>query len=240
MPYKILKGFNSWEIIVKDITTNEEFALKNKYKSLCPICFYPESKNKKKECHIGIQDLEGKFSFITGHFYETDYKGIPLNWFGKLLKDISTQPFKHSHELISLILQKTIINSIWNINEIQYATMVPTTNQQMEILFSEISKNLKLQWIPFNKIFMRKELVDHYKDRKDYVNNKYFLEKNADVYLDNLERINSILIFDDIFHQGYTFRCIIELLQNWFDEFRLVTIARTVPKTFLKAFYFPH
>ena len=52
--------------------------------------------------------------------------------------------------------------------------------------------------------------------------------------------MKNYLIFDDILHQGFTFGRITELLDNLsFKEFRLVTVARTVPKSFLKTFYFP-
>lgn len=208
--------------------------------SLCPICFYPRMNGKKKECHIGIESSVRNISFITGHFYDTDYKGNPLNWFGKLLKNISTQPFKYSHELFKLILEEKILQSEWNLNKIMYATMVPTTNQQMENLFSEISNNIGIRWFTPDKIFLRKELRSHYKSRKQYVANKYFLKKIVSDNLLKLEKDETILIFDDIFHQGFTFGRIIELLHKfYFDKFKLVTIARTVPKSFLKTFYLP-
>lgn len=240
MPYRFLKGFDHWDIIIKDINTDKEYAIKNKYKSLCPICFYPQIKGKRKECHMGIENRVNDISFITGHFYDTDYKGTPLNWFGKLLKDISTRPFKYSHELYKIILEKKILQSNWDLKTINYATMVPTTNQQMERLFFEISKILDIRWIPSNDIFIRKELTQHVEDRKAYVDNKYFLREGEISNFTDLDKKKSILIFDDVFNQGFTFGRITELLHDLsFKKFKLVTIARTVPKSFLKTFYFP-
>ncbi len=240
MPYRFLKGFNHWDIIIKETDTQKEYAIKNKYKSLCPICFYPLIKGKEKECHIGIEPLLDKISFLTGHFYDTDYKGTPLNWFAKLLKEISNYPFKYSHELFKLILENRILQSSWNLKKIKYATMVPTTNQQMEQLFFEISKDLNFVWIPSKSLLIRRELTNHYEERKAYVDNKYFLKEDALNNVCNLNPKKFILIFDDIFNQGFTFGRITELLHNLsFKEFRLVTIARTVPKSFLKTFYFP-
>jgi len=240
MPYKILKGFSPWEIIIKNLETAEEISLSSEYRSFCPICFYPLGKESIKKCHIGIESQISKISFLTGHFYETDYKGSPINWYSKLLMDISNFPFKYSHELLYLVLVDKILNSNWNIDNNIYSTMVPTTNQQMEKLFSEISEKLDLTWIPSNHLFIRKELTKHYEDRRDYVRNKYIINEDKAINLSNFEKNNSILIFDDVFHQGFTFARIIELLQGLsFNEFKLVTIARTVPKSFLKTFYFP-
>ena len=240
MPYKMLKGFSPWEIIIKNLETDHEISLSNKYRSLCPFCYYPIRKDSIKQCHIGIEHHTSKVSFITGHFYETDYKGTPLNWYSKLIKDISNFPFRFSHELLSLVLVEKILNSNWILDEIAFSTMVPTTNQQMESLFSKISEKLKLFWIPSDQFFIRKELTRSYKDRKSYVYNKYFLEENKISNYKNLDKNRPILIFDDIFHQGYTFGRIVELLNNLsFKKFNLVTIARTVPKSFLKTFSFP-
>jgi len=240
MHFRYLKGFDPWDIIIKNTDTNEEFALKNKYKSICPVCFYPNVSDKPKECHSGIESLESKISFITGHFYETDYEGNPLNWFGDILRKISLQPFKHSHEILKLILEEKISNSDWQIEDIIYATMVPTTNLQMINLFSEISQNINLTWIPYNKLFEKKTSTTFYKDRKEYVNNKYFLLEESVDLLEQIEKDSSLLIFDDVFHQGYTLGRIIELLsKSNFIKFKLVTIARTVPKSFLNIFQFP-
>jgi predicted amidophosphoribosyltransferase len=240
MPFRFLEGFNHWDIIIKETDTDKEYAIKSKYKTLCPICFYPHFKGKRKDCHVGIGHQINNISFITGHFYETDYKGAPLNWFGKLLKDISTHPFKYSHELFKQIIEKKILDSHWELKDIKYATMVPTTNQQMEQLFFEVSDDLDLIWIPQNQLFIRRELTRHYIERKEYVDNKYFLIEEEISNIINIENNKSILIFDDVFNQGYTFGRIIELLHSIsFKKFNLVSIARTVPKSFPKTFYFP-
>ena len=236
----MLKGISPWDIIIKNLETDEEISLSNKHKQLCPVCFYPIEKDVNKECHAGIEHVTSKISFLTGHFYETDYKSVPLNWYSKILKNISDFPFKYSHKLLSLVLVDKIQDSNWKLDSIAFSTMAPTTNQQMENVFSEITEKLSLTWIPSNEIFIRKELRDHIDDRREYVKNKYFLMEDISQKLLKFDKNKSILIFDDIFHQGFTLARITELLQSLsFRDFKLVTIARTLPKTFLKTFYFP-
>lgn len=237
MPYQFLKGFNPWDIIIRNIESNKVFSLSNKYKVLCSICYYPIKTKSKKKCHKGIKPYLNKISFITGHFYKVDYRSNPTNWFSKLLKDISCYPFKYSHELLRIIIEEKIRNSNWRIEDINISTMVPTNNLQMESLFSEISQNLGIDWISHKKLFIRKKLMNHYDDRTEYVKNKYSLTNNAKNVLEEKEKV---LIFDDIFNQGYTFGRIIELLLNLgFKKYYLVTIGRTVQKSFAKTFSFP-
>ena len=240
MSYKLLKSPSQWEIIIKDIDSNTEFSLMDRYKEKCPICYYPTTLMKEVECHEGLLNYNEKFSFIAGHYYETDYKNRPNNWFGELLNKISQQPFKHSHELLHLILKSKILNSGWNLNYIQVATMVPTNNQQMQHLFAEVSESLRINWIAFNELFEKKDLTMYYKYRLDYVNKKYSLNDDAINLLLSIKNLQHILIFDDVLHQGWTFGRIIELLNPLnLSKIYLATVGRTVPKTFKKTFSFP-
>jgi predicted amidophosphoribosyltransferase len=55
-----------------------------------------------------------------------------------------------------------------------------------------------------------------------------------------MNKSKQILIFDDVFHQGFTLGRIIDLLRKFnFKNFKLSTIARTVPKTLVQTFSFP-
>ena len=177
---------------------------------------------------------------MTGHFYETDYLGNPNSWFGKLLKDISIQPYSFSHELLKIILQERITNANWNLKEIVFSTMVPTSNLQMQDIFLEISKFFGFEWIPAEKIFVRNFLHENYDNRQLYVDNKYSICQGAEKILSNMNKSKYILIFDDVFHQGFTLGRIIDLLLKInFKNFKLSTLARTVPKTLMQTFSFP-
>ena len=161
------------------------------------MCYYTATLNKKGEFHAGLLNHIEKFSLITGHYYETNFKSKPNNLFGDILKMISQQPFKHSHELLHLILRSRIQNSGWDLNSIQIATMVPTNNQQMQQLFAEVSESLGIRWMDFNELFIKREIIHHYKTRMEYVNNKYFLKDNTINFLSSIENLQNILIFDD-------------------------------------------
>lgn len=240
MPYKFLKTSNPWEIILKEADSSKEFSLMDRYSDKCPVCHYPLASEQVKLCHIGLEKNIDKISYITGHYYETDFTGNPNNWYGKLLKDISEQPFRHSHEPFVLVLKERLVNSDWDIDSLNFATMVPTSNQQMENLFIEVSELLNVRWVKCNDIFLKRELVEHYNNRSDYVKNKYFISKTASDLLLNFKDLESILIFDDILNQGYTFGCLIDLLKaTSIKNYYLVTIARTLPKVFQKTFSFP-
>lgn len=239
MPYKLLKSLDDRNIILKDTEQGIEFALMDHYKDKCPICHYPLPV-KEKKCHFGFSHLIKDFNFITGHYYETDFKGIPNNWFGELLKRISEQPFKHSHELLRLVLLYRINQTDWDLKSIDFATMVPTSNQQMKSLFSNISNFLDIKWINPDDLFIKKELNQHYKERREYVENKYFLKEIQKDIIENGKKPKSIIIFDDVLHQGFTFGRIMDLFKTLsIKKFYLVTIARTTPKTFQKTFTFP-
>lgn len=236
--FKFLPTTDPWEIIIRDQETNEIYSLKQQHTHFCEVCQYPFY-SKKKECHKGLNRDLSEISFISGHFYETDYNGIPNNWFGKLLKNISEQPFKYSHTILTAILKEKIQKTNWNIKRIDFATMVPTTNQQMYQLFSKIAKDLEINWVPAEKLFNRKELNIQYTDRKKYVQSKYCLKKTRDIP-SRLLNDKTVLIFDDIFNQGYTFSRIIDLLSTFsIKNFKLASIARTTPKIFRKSFSFP-
>lgn len=240
MPYKFLKTSNPWEIILKETDSNIEFSLMDRYSDKCPVCHYPLTSKRNQLCHKGLEKNIGRVSYITGHYYETDFAGSPNNWYGKLLKDISEQPFRHPHEPLVLVLQERINNSGWDLNSLNFATMVPTSNQQMEDLFFNVSKLLNIKWVGCDEIFLKRELIEHYNNRYDYVKNKYSLNKDASDLLLSFIELENILIFDDILNQGYTFGCLIDLLKTTsIKNYYLVTIARTLPKVFQKTFSFP-
>lgn len=240
MPYKVLKTTNPWEIILKETDTNQELSLMDRYSVKCHVCHYPLKSKVDSFCHKGLENHVSKISYITGHYYETDFDGNPNNWYGKLLKDISERPFRFSHELFVEVLKHRILNSDLDLHSLSFATMVPTSNQQMENLFEEISRLLNIKWIRCNDIFIKKEPVIHYSDRAEFVKNKYILKETADEIFFNFKHHKNILIFDDIFNQGFTLGHIINLLKTTpHDTFYLVTIARTLPKVFQKSFSFP-
>ncbi|MHA1130956.1 MAG: hypothetical protein ACTSQI_16565 [Candidatus Helarchaeota archaeon] len=239
MPFKILKGFEKWDLIIKNLETEEELSLKEEHKNHCPICHYP-MRSPSQECHPGLSNHIEMISFLTGHFYKTDYMGKPQNWFSSILKQMSSKPFRYSHEILKSILYNKIIDSDWHLGDIQFATMAPTTNQQMRSLFEELSNDLNLAWVPDHEIFIRRELSTHYPTRQEYVNNKYFLNQNIILRLEKLNERDRILIFDDVFHQGYTFGRLIDLVYDFVQgAVYLATIARTFPKSFAESFYFP-
>lgn len=240
MSYRLLKSLDPWEIIIKDTQTNEEFSLMNKYPEKCPICYYPTNLKGKKECHAGLNKSLDKISYITGHYYDTDYNGKPNNWYSQLLKDISERPFKYSHEPFNLILHDRLKKADWDLGLIKLATMALTSNQQMEQLFSQLSINLGLTWISNSKLFLKNDLTSHYNNRLDYVNQKYSINIDNAYEIFANHNLKELIIFDDVLNRGYTFGRLIELLSEiGFKKFYLVSIARTIPKSFKKNFTFP-
>ncbi len=238
MPYKIIKGMNEWEIIVRELSTGEEFSLNDIFKTKCPICFYPE---RKEDCHEGLVPHLNKFTYKTCHYYITDYRGNPINWFGELITNIRKTPYKYSHEIISLLLQETLKTSCWGFPVIKAATMVPTTNQQLYDIFEEVSISLGMRWIDPFSIFKKQLFATSSRNRREQVNQKYALTIIDDKTKSLLNDIHNILIFDDILNRGYTFGRMIELLTLAFhiQNYYLITIARIAPKSFPKILEFP-
>lgn len=240
MVFKILKTTSPWEIIIKNTSTNEEFSLMDRFNEKCPFCYYPIQSSNKRECHPGLKSREDQIDFLTGHFYETDYKNIPTNWFSRLLKNISLQPFRHSHKILFEIMKYKLEKSGWDLKSVPLATMVPTKNQQMQQIFSQISKIFNVRWIDFDQLFIKREHLVFQEKRSDYVKFKYHIKERSLDLLSSIGKIDSILIFDDVFHQGWTFGRIIEILEPLkISKFYLFSIARTTPKKLLEVFSFP-
>ena len=232
-------GLDPWEISIKDLQKNIDLSLKIDYKNSCPICLYP--KKKEPECHVGLLKLMNKIDYTTGHLYSTDFTGKATNWFTSILQEISENPYKKSHEILKIILLHRIKQKKWNIEDIKFASMVPTNNHQMSDLFQELTHELQIPWINCNSIFITRFLNKHYDNREEYVKNKYDLNKNTHSLLQEFEGGGDVLIFDDVFHTGYTFGRIVEILDSTIniENFKLISIARTTPKSILKYRFFP-
>jgi len=94
--------------------------------------------------------------------------------------------------------------------------------------------------VPDEEIFIRREPSTHSAKRQNYINEKYFLNQSIISRLEHLNEHDRILIFDDVFDQGYTFGYLIDLIHNYVHStIYLATIARTSPKSFLRPFSFP-
>jgi hypothetical protein len=238
--YRVLNTTDVDEIIIKNELDGKELALKIGRSNKCEYCFYPFSNKAKKDCHVGLKSWENHSSYLFGSYYETDYQGHPNDWFGELYKQISEEPFRHSHELIKLVLICRIINAAWDLSNISFATMVPTSNLQMKDIFSEISKELEIKWIDDKEIFVTNPLNQAFKKRDDYVRKKYDLVNDLPSLIINEEDRKTVLIFDDVLHEGYTFARILELLKGLdYHYYYLITICRTTPQTIFKGNYFP-
>jgi len=240
---KLLETSDPWEIIVRITRNNkiEDKSLKINRDRTCPICFYPIKLNEKCSHHPGLINVVEQFEMTIGHFYKLDYNGKPLNWFTQELKKISTYPYRYSHELFRQILTYRITKSGWDLDDILFSTMVPTTNHQMRDLFRELAISLRIQWINPEVLFNSKRPTNFYKNRRDYVRDKYEISKYA---LDSLNKIEkrgkSVLLFDDVLYTGFTIGRIIELLcklQSF--QFKVVIIGRTIKRGLIETAYFP-
>jgi predicted amidophosphoribosyltransferase len=236
---KVLTTTDPWEIIIRDLRCSppKEFALKINQSQICKICFHPKNDRQVKcKNHPGINDLTTKTSMIIGHYYVTDYSGNAINWFTDQLKKISEHPYKYSHDLFFHIMVYRIRQIGWDLNSIGFSTMVPTKNKQMFDLFKEISSYLNFFWIDPSEIFSLS--IDSYrKQREKYIESKYEIKENLDQKIPSESK--GVLIFDDVFHKGYTFGKIIRLLEETIPKFYLAVIGRTVPRTLPKSYHFP-
>ncbi|MFX1257266.1 MAG: hypothetical protein ACFFAN_05380 [Promethearchaeota archaeon] len=190
------------------------YSISGPLQNACNICGYPLKSNEKCTHHKGLELLSTPFCLEFVGYYQTDIQGRPTNHITKRvleMKSLSSE--KYYLELFLLL--NTLYETLPNKGNIIWGMWVPSTNQILNRIASDIIINNKLiilnplDFIDFN------ERINDDKSRLRYVSNKYKKKQDFPSQIEEIVNGNEGIVIDDLFHTGFTLGKIGKILENF-------------------------
>ncbi len=193
----------------------------------CKTCGYPLKKDEECKHHQGLENLKIEYSIQFVGYYQTDFKGYPLNKFTKrILKIRAAEGEKYYQELLFIL--NSLFRNIKNKIEINWGSWVPTSNTLLMRIAQDFMQYNHIRIINPLEIIEIDNQINRIDDKKEYVLKKYKIKEACNPKTIKIINNNIGVILDDLLHTGYTIGRIFELFQEYHPKKLLgLLFART-------------